>query len=182
MLRDTHYSEETTDNETDTHHFHGIYPDCLTIKMEQHSFETVTHQDVRVVRFNMAPEGAEPIYGYKTQLCDKNLGAQFDKIRPCIIHLCDADTMLPESCIYGVVYSQSRRFAARNTMLDDFRNNVIHMIGGMASMGYVKRKIDSQFSKFANRFSSRYGKHSLKLIETEVKRVLQTAQAATTEP
>ena len=73
--------------------------------------------------------------------------------------------------------------AAGYTMLDDFRNNVIHMIGGMASMGYVKRKIDSQFSKFANRFSSRYGKHSLKLIETEVKRVLQTmsctAQAAT---
>ena len=77
------------------------------------------------------------------------------------------------------VDSQSKRFAARNTMLDDFRDSVIHMIGGMASMGYVKRKIDSQFSKFANRFSSRYGKNSLKLIETEVKKVLQTTQVAT---
>ena len=46
-------------------------------------------------------------------------------------------------------------------------------------MGYVKRKIDSQFSKFANRFNSRYGKNSLKLIETEVKRMLHTAQATT---
>ena len=64
-------------------------------------------------------------------------------------------------------------------MLDDFRNNVIHMIGGMASMGYVKRKLDSQFSKFANRFSSRYGRNSLKLVEAEVKRLLQTVQAAT---
>ena len=53
------------------------------------------------------------------------------------------------------------------------------MIGGMASMGYVKRKLDSQFSKFANRFSSRYGRNSLKLVETEVKKLLQTIQTTT---
>ena len=171
--------ENTEDKPTNTHHYHGLYPDCLTVKMEQHSFETVTHQDARVVRYNIAPEGAEPIYRYKTQLYDKKQDAQYDKIRPYVIHYCDPDTMLPESCIYGVVYSQSRRFATRNTMLEDFQSSVIHMIGGMASMGYIKRKIDSQFSKFANRFSSRYGRNSLKQVETEVKRVLQTAQAAT---
>ena len=117
-------TEETEDHETDTHHFHGMLPECLTIKMEQYSFETVTHQDARVVKYNIAPEGAEPIYRYKTQLYDKKQDAQYDKIRPYIIHFCDPDTMLPDSCIYGVVYSQSRRFAVRNTMLEDFQNSV----------------------------------------------------------
>ena len=41
-------------------------------------------------------------------------------------------------------------------LLEDFRQAVIGMISKMADMGYIKSKIDSQFSKFANKYRCKY--------------------------
>ena len=108
--------------------------------------ETVTHQDLRVIKFVIDPEGTEggnPTYKYITALYDKKTDPQYDRIRPYIVHFCDPNTMLADTAIYGVVYSQTRRFAARCSLLEDFRKAVIGMIGKMADMGYVKSKIDT---------------------------------------
>ena len=61
-------------------------------------------------------------------------------------------------------------------MLEDFQNSAIHMIGGMASMGYVKRKLDSQFSKFANKYRCKYGRLGVKSVEQSVKNTLKGKQ------
>ena len=92
-------------------------------------------------------------------------------------HPWSADTMLPDSCIYGVVYSQAQRYAKRNSALEDFRVAMLRMVGRMASMGYVHRKINSQFGKFASRYTGRYGRHGVKkvaqLIVAKLKSVRQ---------
>ena len=84
--------------------------------------------------------------------------------------------MLADTAIYGVVYSQTRRFAARCSLLEDFRQAVIGMISKMADMGYIKSKIDSQFSKFANKYRCKYGRLGVKSVEQSVKNTLKGRQ------
>ena len=50
------------------------------------------------------------------------------------------------------------------------------MIGKMADMGYMKSKIDSQFSKFANKYRCKYGRMGLKSVEQSVKNTLKEKQ------
>ena len=50
------------------------------------------------------------------------------------------------------------------------------MIGGIDSMGYVKRKLDSQFSKFANKYRCKYGRLGVKSVEQSVKNTLKGRQ------
>ena len=66
--------------------------------------------------------------------------------------------------MHGVVYSQAQRYAKRNNTLEDFRVAVLRMVGRMASMGYVHRKINKQFGKFASRYTGRYGSHGVKKV------------------
>ena len=50
------------------------------------------------------------------------------------------------------------------------------MIGKMADMGYIKSKIDSQFSKFANKYRCKYGRLGVKSVEQSVKNTLKGKQ------
>ena len=60
--------------------------------------------------------------------------------------------------------------AKRNTNLDreDFRANMLRMVGRMATLGYSHRKINSQFSKFTQRFMGRYGINSMAKVRKQV--------------
>ena len=109
-----------------------------------------------------------PTYRYRTETYDKKDDTQYDRIRDHIVYYCHPDTMLPDSCIYGVVYSQAQRFAKRNTTLEDFRANMLRMVGRMATLGYSHRKINSQFSKFTQRFMGRYGINSMAKVRKQV--------------
>lgn len=172
-------SEEMKIDQTESHRYHGIYPNCLNITVEQSNLETVTHQDLRVIKFVIDPEGTEggnPTYKYITALYDKKTDPQYDRIRPYIVHFCDPHTMLADTAIYGVVYSQTRRFAARCSLLEDFRQAVTGMISKMTDMGYMKSKIDGQFSKFANKYRCKYGRMGVKSVEQSVKNTLATKQ------
>ena len=46
----------------------------------------------------------------------------------------------------------------------------------MADMGYIKSKIDSQFSKFANKYRCKYGRLGVKSVEQSVKNTLKGKQ------
>ena len=157
----------------------GIYPRCLNITVEQSSKDSVTHQDLRIRRYIDNPTGTAgggPTYRYRTETYDKKDDAQYDRIRDHIVYYCHPDTMLPDSCIYGVVYSQAQRYAKRNSTLEDFRVAVLRMVGRMASMGYVHRKINKQFGKFASRYTGRYGSNGVKKVAGLVVAALQAVQ------
>lgn len=105
------------------HRYVGIYPRCLNITMEQSSKDSVTHQDLRIRRYIDNPTGTAgggPTYRYRTETYDKKDDTQYDRIRDHIVYYCHPDTMLPDSCIYGVVYSQAQRYAKRNSTLEDW--------------------------------------------------------------
>ena len=68
----------------------------------------------------------------------------------------------------GLLSGAAVRFAKRNTTLEDFRANMLRMVGRMATLGYSHRKMNSQFSKFAQRFMGRYGINSMAKVRQQV--------------
>lgn len=162
----------TTAQRDDTHPYYGIYPNCLRITIEQKSKDDVTHQDLRIIRYVNDPTGTaggNPTYAYRTTLYDKKTDPKYNSTRDYIVKFCDPNTMLPDSSIYGVVYSQVRRYAMRCTQLEDFQAAAIDMVTDMMDMGYIGNKVYSQFSKFTHKYESRYGYLSLKKVSHKVK-------------
>ena len=60
-------------------------------------------------------------------------------------------TMLSDTAIYGVVYSQTRRFAMRNAWSADFHDAMVVMTTTMLKLGYNFHKIMQQINKFVKK-------------------------------
>ena len=69
----------------------------------------------------------QPTFKYRIKLYNKKYDDSYDKVRPYIVHYCDPLTMLSDTAIYGVVYSQTQRFAMRNAWSADFHAAMVVM-------------------------------------------------------
>jgi len=99
----------------------------------------------------------QPTFKYRIKLYNKKYDDSYDKVRPYIVHYCDPLTMLSDTAIYGVVYSQTRRFAMRNAWSADFYDAMVVMTTTMLKLGYNFHKIMQQINKFVKKQPSRYG-------------------------
>ena len=152
----------------------GIYPACLNIKTEQCDVDTVTHQDTRIIRWitnTTDVNGGTPTYRYRVQLYDKKTDAAYDKLREHIIRWCNPDTMLADSAIYGVAYSQVHRFAHRCSWAQEFEAVVHDTYTSMMDMGYDKHKLFAQFDKFARKYPDLYGPQRLWRMRARVREI-----------
>ena len=166
------HSEDTALITTHMYPWHGVYPACLNINTEQKSMDTVTHQDARIVRWITNPAGTaggNPTYRFRVQLYVKQSDRAYDKIRKYIIKYCHPDTMLADSAIYGVVYSQTQRFSKRCSWQSEFILAIEDMVGSMIQLGYNSHKVWAQFDKFARKNRDLYGPQSVWKLRSRVR-------------
>ena len=158
------------------HPYRGIYPPCLKLKLEQSNADIVTHQDAAILRYIVDPSETDsdgPTFKYRLQLYNKKADKNYDKVRPHIVEYWDPTTMLSQTAIYGVVYSQTRRFAVRNSWEADFENCMMLMLSTMLETGYSYNKVIKQFQKFVWKYPSKFGPNSMWALQRRVRQQLE---------
>ena len=112
-------------------------------------------------------------FKYRLQLYNKKNDKNYDKVRPHIVEYCDPTTMLSQTAIYGVVYSQTRRFAVRNSWEADFENCMMLMISTMLELGYNYHKVIKQLQKFVLKYPSKFGPNSMWALQRRIQQKLE---------
>ena len=91
---------------------------------------------------------------------DKKFAWKYTAFRRFMILYMCPHTLLSDSCIYGVVYSEMRRFAKRCTNSKGFIYATARMIVMMEILGWVWSKILLMIEKFLRRNLRLYGIHA----------------------
>jgi hypothetical protein len=168
-------SDTVTTTPDALHPYRGIYPPCLKLKLEQSSADRVTHQDAAILRYIIDPDATDSdgiTFKYRLQLYNKKTDKNYDKVRPHIVEYCDPTTMLSQTAIYGVVYSQTRRFAVRNSWEADFENCMMLMLSRMLELKYNYHKVMKQFEIFVWKHPSRFGPNSMWALNRRIRQQL----------
>ena len=153
------------------HPYRGIYPtQYLELTIEQEDELQVQHQDLYIVKANNERAGSEN--RWIIRLYDRKSDPKLEKMRQYIVYYNQAETFLADTCLYGVVYSESRRMAMRCSVQVDFEAGVARMLDRMLLLKYNKKKLAGQVTRFFSKFPAVYGRRSGKHIEARMKAII----------
>ena len=88
---------------------------------------------------------------------DKKYDAKYKLVRGQMKLYQHPETMLAKSCIYGVVYSELRRFHMRSSDPKEFIHASARMIANMRYMGYDSKEMRVKLRKFLKTVPQLYG-------------------------
>ena len=148
----------TSHIQTNTHPYHGMYPQrFLTITNDPPLYSGTIHQDIEIKR----RKTLSGKYYYFCAIYDKKYDGKYKLVRGQMKLYQHPETMLAKSCIYGVVYSELRRFHMRSSDPKEFihasARNSIRMIANMRYMGHDSKEMRVKLRKFLKTVPQLYG-------------------------
>jgi len=147
-------ANDTTAMPDADHPLRGLYPSTLTITADPSAYSGTLHQDVEILRRRVATGR----WYYYTRVHDKKYAPVNADVAPYMILYQKPNTYLTPECIYGVVFSETRRFHVKTTQVGDFIQITARMAANMIYMGYDEIMVKRYIRKFFLRVPQLYGK------------------------